>query len=659
MKDIHLLCVVLIGLTGLLAQRGVASDRDGAPGHWSLASPDGKIVVSIQLAEASLRSGPQLSYAVRRAKIKVIERSPLGVTMEGGEGNFTGNLKFSKAQKAVIDETYTLPSGKKRLYVNHANELTLTLLNESNREMSVCFRAYNDGIAYRYHFPGAGEQRVILTEASAFVIPLGSKAWGQPWVSSQNHESLYMSGVVGKDFFTGPNFDPARIEAKTRPSYVVGKNYSTSGEIWFPLLCELPGKDAWVLLTEAAVYGDYCCSRLQYTSGGSFCVRHDHARASDPEDKLTSTLPWTTPWRVAVIGSTLAPIVETVICENLNPPSEISDMSWIKPGRTSWTWWYDSKDDGAMGAAADRQLFEAFADEMGWEYGCGRGQTYADWGGSYNANTPISNRRHLLQIGPTLAEALGKQLAEQSANGKVILKCDFMDSDSQERMQDYDLISRLCMKYHIMVNFHGARLPGGERRRWPNVVGYEGVFGAEQYKACDGPTLFHRLCLPFTRNVVGPMDFTGVTFTGSATNKRKNSDAAELAIAMLYENGISYWGDHPDAYRARPAAMSFLKQCPSAWEDTKFVAGYPGEFVCLARQALQSGTWFLGAMANLPAHDVSIPLKFLAADQQYRLTLYHDSPDGKTIQTDTQNVIAATVLKIHLAANGGFAGVIE
>lgn len=535
--------------------------------HWKVASPDGKIVVTIQQTKLPApwpTHRTNLYYAVRLEGMQVIEPSPLGVVMEGSDGDFVNNLTFRKRSTGTINETYTLPSGKKRIYVNHANEIGLTFGNAAQQEMVLYVRAFDDGIAYRYYFPGAGEPRTILSEASGFKIPQNSRAWGQPINTNpknQNHESMYRGGVVGKDFLT-------------------------SEELWFPALFEIPNRRGWVLVTEAAVYGDYCASRLSQFKDGYFKVVHN--RTAGAEDMVASHLPWFTPWRAAAIGKTLAPIIETSICENLNPPSETTDLSWIRPGRTSWTWWYASAD---MPDKAQNELFEKFAtEEMGWEYGCGRGQMWYDWSGNYTDIRPGEGAKTRLSKGGSLAEGLDRELAAKAASGIVILKCDFMDSDSQERMKDYDLVALTCLRHKIMLNWHGARLPGGERRRWPNMIGYEGVLGAEHYKWSDGPTLFDRVCLPFTRNVVGPMDFTGVTFTGSATQKRDNSDAAELALAVLYENGISYWGDHPDAYRARPAAMSLLKKCPSAWEDTRFVAGYPGEFVCLARKSRQANS---------------------------------------------------------------------
>jgi alpha-glucosidase len=298
---------------------------------------------------------------------------------------------------------------------------------------------------------------------------------------------------------------------------------------------------------------------------------------------------------------------------------------------------------------------------MGWEYGAGRGQTWCDWSGTYSAR-PSPGLKEELSAKGTLAEELDKELGERAARGAVLFKCDFMDSDSQERVKDYDLIAQVCMKHKMMLNWHGARVPGGERRRWPHMIGYEGVYGAEWYKEDvggddAGPSVFHRLCLPFTRNAIGPMDYTGVTFTGEAADQRNNSDAAELAIAMLYETGFSYWGDHPDAYRARPAAMSFLKKCPSAWEDTKYIDGYPGEFVCLARKSLDGKTWFIGAMSNQPAREVQISLDFLTEGETYEMELHRDGADRSIIETDNRRVTSDTVLRIRMLENGGFCGV--
>ncbi len=592
---------------------------------WIIKSPNGNISASISF-EIARESSPEkvmiLNYRAAIGNNNVIDDSPLGVRMNGEDGNLIENLIFIKEKTTVINESYILPSGKKRVYENKCNELVLTFKNSSGQKMEVVFRAYNDGIAYRYRIPGKGT-RIITGEASSFNIPDNSRAWGQPVNEGNCHESQYESGIVGKDFLTDKH-------------------------PWFPVLFTPPANDFWVLLTEAAVYGEYCGSHFEFINGIYKVVLHDSS--------VTSSLPWVTPWRVAVIGKTLAPIIETNLIENLNPPSVIQDMSWIKPGRTSWTWWYAGEPNPSE--VVDKNEWDKFAiEEMGWEYGCGRKQMWYDWAGNWINS--YSYRKRFLESG-SLEKLLDQDLKKDSEEGIVILKCDFIDSDSQERMKDYDLIAQTCLKYKIMLNWHGARLPGVERRRLPNMVGCEAVWGAEYYKWSHGPEIFHRLTLPFTRNVVGPMDFTCVTFGGVAEGKRKNSDAAELAIAMLYENGIQYWGAPPKEYRKRPAAMSFLKKCPAAWETTRFVDGYPGEYVCLARQMLKENIWFIGAMANLKKDDVkTVSFSFLPGSRKYELELHSDGKTCADIVTRKIPVTSESSISINILSNGGFCGILK
>jgi hypothetical protein len=248
-------------------------------------------------------------------------------------------------------------------------------------------------------------------------------------------------------------------------------------------------------------------------------------------------------------------------------------------------------------------------------------------------------------------------LSEWSAAGIKGVKTDFLDDDSQQLTQWMDKYTKLCIKYKLMINWHGCPIPCGQRRRWPNMVSSEAVQGAEYYKVNAGPSLFHRLCLPYTRNAVGPMDFTGVTFGVDAAAKRDNSDAAELAISILYETGQQYWGDRPENYRARPAAMDLLKRVPVAWDETKFVDGYPGELVVLARRKGQD--WYIAGMQNGDQRDLSVSLSFLTPGSNYDLTLYKDgSATSEIITYRQQSLLSTDKLQIHLLRNGGFCGVL-
>lgn len=618
MKQIVLSFLLLLALAGCRTNT--------AQKTWTLLSPDGRIRMDIFLApvpgDTTAGSGNILQYRVQADGRQVIAASRLGLFLRGGDGNLAGDLQWTASDSARIDETYELPSGKKRIYTNRGNELTLTFHNRYRRAISVILRAYNDGAAFRYRLPGQ-DSGTIVREASGFTIPAQSRAWAQPVGGDDCHETEFVTGLSGPGLLGGQ-------------------------DIWYPLLYNTPDSSHWVLLTEAAVYGSYCGSHLCYSGGTYQVALHDTS--------VSSSRPWETPWRVAIIGSTPAPVIESSLVENLNPPTEAKDISWIRPGRSSWTWWYAGEPNGAPGKI-DPDEWKRFAREMGWEYGCSEHEMWWDWSGHWEGRQ--SQWEKFLQQGP-LGEVLDADLARCSRQGILIHKCDFMDSDSQERMQDYDAIAAACMKNHLLLNWHGARLPGGERRRWPNMIGYEGIRGAEYYKWSGGPGLFHRLTIPFTRNVVGPMDFTGVTFGFPADGKRNNTDAAELAIAMLYENGIQYWGAPPREYRKRPAAMSFLKKCPAAWEQTRYMDGYPGSYICLARQQRNSSTWFIGAMVNnAVAQKKSISFSFLPPGNRYELELHRDGKNAGEIITEKRIVSSDTTLSVALLPNGGYCGVLE
>jgi len=593
---------------------------------WTLVSPDTNVVMTViqdRLGPPYSTNELNLYFCVQLKGKTVIEDSPLGAQMEGTNGNFVQDLRFTKQGYRNIDESYQLPSGKRRVYANHAAETSLSFRNTNGLGMDLIVRVYNDGVAYRYMFLGAGD-RSITNEVSGFRLPLGSTGWGVPWVP--NYEGLFRKGEVGKDFFP-------------------------SGDIQYPVLFKTPG-GAWALLTEAAVYGDYCATHLgaNRAADGLFKI----ALAQD--GAVTNSLPWLTPWRVVIMGATLQPLVETIMPENLNPPSEIRDPSWIRPGIAASLRWYAPNDAKAAADFEDAHgnEFVDFAHEMGWAYYQRTaippavldylktrnmaGWDYFDW-----SNTELTK-------GTTMAD-VDRMLAERAQRGIVGLKCDFMDSDTQQRMQDYDAIARLCLKHKQMINWHGATVPRGQRRRWPHMIAYEAVLGAEYYKSSNGPTPVHQCMLPFTRNVVGSMDFAGVTFSAAG---RQNTDAHELALSVVYECGIQTWGGAPEVYRKIPAAMDFLKKVPAAWDEIRFIDGYPGEWVVLARR--QSTNWFMGALSAGPARDLTVPLAFLGTNCTYRLELHKDGAAKTAIDTDKQEVTSQSTLRVRLLENGGFCG---
>ncbi len=590
---------------------------------WRVTSPDGKITAIVAQCDGAL------CYSVELEGKEVLPPAALGVTMEEANCDFAGDLVPAGQESNSINEIYSMLSGKKNLHHNEANELTLIFKNKAGNVIQVIFRAYNDGVAFRYHFPGDGK-RTITGESSAFRMPPGSVGWLLEY--KPQYEGYYLKTTAADKPKKGICF-PALFQAST---------------------------GVWVLCTEAAVYGDYCGSRLVGSLAGDGVFR-----VTAPW-KVSGQLPWSTPWRVAIIGSNLGTIVESVLVTNLNPPCEVEDTSWIKPGRSTFPWW---SDPCANTSYEKMKKFAGLAAEMGWEwlefdtglitdahpkdyiatdewmsvpwvpqfvkYCNDKGVSVYGWDHWKNLDTP---------------EKRAKMFGFFNKISIKGVKIDFMDSDSQETFKWYDDTIRDCLKYKLMVSFHGATIPRGQSRRWPHIASWEAVLGAEYYQdwSKTPPLPEHTCTLPFTRNAVGPMDFTGVTFS---TDRKKTTNAHELALSVIFESGWQNIADKPEAYAASPG-KPFLKEVPAAWDDIHFIDGYPGEFVCLARR--KGNDWFVAAINAEKERTIKAPLDFLKPDK-YSAKLYCDDEAAKDIAVKEITLDTAQALAIAVPANGGFA----
>jgi hypothetical protein len=577
---------------------------------WTVQSPSAQISATI-----TLDSSGKPSYVVNRAGgAAVIQLSPLGVTMAGAGGNFTSALQFVSQSTRAIDETFSLISGKAATSRNRATETTLTFRNSAGRSMQVIARAYDDGFAYRYAFPGSGTAAAITSEASGFRLPAGSTAWMQPYVN--NYEAYYSKGKVGTNF--------------------------TTGDFGYPALFQTPS-GSWALITEAAISGAYGATRL--TGSGTDGVFH----VKLPDTQESGTLPWATPWRVAIVGGSLAPIVASTLVENLSPQSAVTDTSWIKPGRASWSWWSNH----ASGSDFNTQkAYVDFSARMGWEYCLVDENWSASWMPSLVQYAASKNVGIVVWTNYTDVDTAAERSAKLplwKSWGVKGIKVDFMLSDSQARMKFYDDITQAALANKLMINFHGATIPRGQERTYPNIMSFEAVNGAEHYTYTNPPTPSFNTVLPFTRNVIGPMDYTPVTF--SAKN-RTTTAAHELALAVVYQSGWQHFADSIAAYDASPGEP-FLKTVPAAWDETRLVAGYPGDYAVLARR---KGTqWFLGAINAGTARSVAAPLAFLTAGMSYRAEIYKDGSTSGAIAVSQQTAKSADTLTLNLPANGGYA----
>jgi len=579
--------------------------------NWSVTSPDKHLIFTIDQPADQNNS---LFYQVSLNGKTVLGQAPLGVTMSGSQGDFVRDLVFQNQSSQKIEETYQTVSGKKQTHHHHARQITLCFENGAGMPMHLIIRACNEGVAWRYHFPGSGDAEIV-DEASAFKLPAETEGWLQKYLPYY------------EDYYQHRELDQVGYQ-----------------EIGFPALLHHPD-GAWVLLTEAAVYEDYAGGHLRTVKSKPGCLK-----VALP-DKVSWHRPWTTPWRVAIVAKQLGTIVESTLVDDLNPPCEVEDRDWIQPGRATFPWWSDYQ---ANSDPDKLKWFIDFAAKMGWEWlefdtGLVGGDVTDDWRTEDWVPELVEYAKqkgvkcfgweawHKLDTAEERKTVLGL-LKKFGFRG---VKVDFLNSDSQERFAVRDAV----------IHFHGCTLPYGWSRTWPHLMTMEAVRGAECYKFDKlypemAPT--QNAIIPFTRNAVGPMDYTPVTISPRAVG-RTTTEAHELALSTIFESGWTCFADTPGAYTGW-AGQSYLKHVPVVWDDIHFMDGEPGRFVCLARR--KGSDWYVAGINGEVARKVKLAFEILAPGR-YVTQLYHDN-ETEGIVVDKLVVDAGEPLVIEMPARGGF-----
>lgn len=584
---------------------------------------------------------------------EVVQRSPLGITRT--DDAFTSGLTLvSSSEPRIVEDDYALVSGKQLKVRERGVERTFHFNNQRRASVDIVVRAYADGLAFRYDFPGKTTQlRYITHEATGFRLPTSGKAWVQPYskvdVWAPAYESEYVNGV------------PVGTAAAAPEGWAL------------PLLAQLPS--AWVLITEAGLDGTYFGSHLEpKAEEGLYRLRPPEA----PEtygvapQSAAATLPWSSPWRLVVVGRDLNTIVRTTLVTTLARPTTFADLSWIKPGRASWSWWSD------MSSPSDVRKMIPFIDvaaDLRWEYSTvdlgwhelkeaelvelvshasAKGVGLLLWYNSGGTHNRVDAGPRDLMFDPQLREAEMSRIARLGFKG---LKVDFMQSDKQYVIQLYQDILEAAARHHLVVDFHGATLPRGWSRTYPNLLTMEAVSGAEQYwsdqYAENAQTI--NAIYPFTRNVVGSMDYTPMVFADAPHLKRHlTTNAHELALAVVFESGIQHLIDPAADLAAQPEYIkNFLRALPVAWDETVLVDGEPGKLAVLARR--RGRDWFVaGINGERTPKSIKLPLTFLGAGK-YKLSLITDGENPRSFSHEERAAESGATLEINLAARGGFA----
>ncbi len=640
MKKNHVLV-----LFALLLSLGSLAQSSPSNRVFVLTSPNGINSIALYL------NNGKIGYSVTRFKDTIIQKSPLG--METNQADFSQQLSFVSKKTKQINEWYTMLIGKRKMNNNKANELVIRLKNKFNKPIDLALRAYDDGVAFRYEFPQVNTSYTVTNELTAFSIPLKGKAW------------LMKYGMA-------TDWSPAYEEDYTQGSTIGSASPDSSG--WaFPTLFQT--NNHFVLITEAGLDENFYGSHIQQDcTGGVYKIAKPlstEARGNYSTHAVANT-PFSTPWRTLIFGDNLGAIVESNLVYHLSKPNQLKEISWIKPGRSSWSWWGDHESSKNFTSLSK---FIDLSKAMHWEYSLvdanwdlmKEGGDIADlaryamqqdvsltvWynsGGLHNLST---ERPRDILSDPTKRKI---EFQKISALGIKAIKVDFFNSDKQAIIQLYLDILKDAAASKLMVIFHGCTLPRGWSRTYPNLLSMEAVKGAEQY--CFDKKFYknapsHNTTIVAGRNVVGPMDYTPVTFSSYDSVQHASTHAHELATALLFESGMLHFADRVAAYEGLSSVIkNFLRTIPVTWDDTKLVEGYPGDYMVLARR--KGNDWYIaGANGDSTPKTVKLDFSFLPQGN-YQLLLMRDGATDRDIDTQIITYTKGKPMEVIMRGSGGF-----
>lgn len=593
--------------------------------------PSGDLELNITLEE-----GEPL-YSVTYDKKVLVEKSPLGLICD--VGNFSESMSFVSSKENVIDESYFMNRAKTSLVDYVAKEVIYTMKNVEGKQISIVFRVSDNDIAFKYVMPQFGETAscVVEKETTGFKFP--------------DHTTTFIT----------PQATPMIGWKRTKPSYeeeyVLDEPIGTPskyGEGYtFPALFHV-GDDGWVLVSETGVSSSYCASHLNDgTADGLYTIAYPNPKENNGNGTSSPglSLPGETPWRTITVGNTLKPIVETTVpfdvVEQLYEPSQE-----YKFGRSTWSWimWQDNSIN-----YDDQIKYIDLAADMGYEYVLIDGHwenqigyekmpslfKYAQskdvdpfvW---YNSNGYWNDAPQRAKQKMHNSIVRKKEMKWLKDHGVKGIKVDFFGGDKQETMKLYEDILSDANDYGLMVIFHGCTLPRGWERMYPNFVGSEAVLASENLvftqKANDDEA-YNATLHPFIRNTVGSMEFGPVLLnkrhnrTNDGGSIRRTSFTFQLATAVLFQSPVQMFAIAPNNLEDSPkAAIDFMKEVPTTWDEVQYIDGYPGKYCVIARR--HADKWYVvGINATKETLKLKVNLPMFENKQVYK---YADDAEGKT-----------------------------
>lgn len=633
-----------------------------------LSSPDGKL-------KSTITVGDKLTYDISCNGQQVLAPSPISATLDNGKV-WGDKARLSKVTEKKNDTQIDAPFYRSSCVRDYYNELTLRFKGD----YSVVFRAYNDGVAYRF-VNHAKKPFCILTEEVDYRFPADVTA-SVPYVNAgkdgdyngqfhNSFENVYTTAPISQLNKERLMFLPLVVQATPEVKVCITETD----------LNNYPG----LYLTNAK--GSNSLSGIQapypktMKQGGHNNLQ---MRVQTREEYIAKVDgPRNFPWRVAVVTTRDTQLAASNLSYLLAEPSKLSDTSWIKPGKVAWEWWNDWNLCGVdFKTGVNNATYKAYIDfasqygieyvilDEGWavnlkadlmqvvkeidlkelvDYAAARNVGIILWAGYYAFERDMEN--------------VCRYFSEMGVKG---FKVDFMDRDDQLMTDFNHRAAAMCAKYHLILDLHGTHKPAGLNRTYPNVLNFEGVHGLEQMKwrPAGFDQITYDVMIPFIRQVAGPMDYTQGAMRNATRENYYPSNSEpmsqgtrchQLAMYIVLESPFNMLCDSPSNYMREPESTSFIAQVPTVWDETVVLDGKMGEYIITARR--KGDTWFVGGLNNWDARDVEVDLSFLSSGS-HKAVLFKDGVNAHRTARDYKreevSVSSAQPLKVHLAPGGGF-----
>ena len=632
---------------------------------YSLASPDGALNITVQ-------TGAKVQWSVLHGTTTVLAPSPLSLTLQGGEV-LGRNAAVANTKKTSGNESIPSPVYKKASVADHYNQLVLSFKGG----YSILFRAYNDGVAYRFVLPSKKEV-IITAEEAVFNFDKDYKAFlpyandprmkGDPFQTS--FEALYSEGPISAMPKEAMAFLPVLVDLEGGKKAVVLESDLSD----YPgLYLRNPESKAGSLQATFAPYS------LETKAGG---YNNMNAIVSKRADYIARAKGGAAlPWRALVVSTDDKDLLNNDMVYKLAAATALKDLSWIRPGKVAWDWWNDWNISGVdFRAGINTPTYKYYID-----FAAANGIEYVVLDEGWSSSTDITKLNPAVDL-PELVRygrekgvdlilwatwyaldgRLDEVFGQYARMGIKGFKIDFLDRDDQAMVASTYEIARKAADHKLIIDLHGMFKPAGLQRTWPNVVNFEGVKGLENAKwAPSDDVPRYDASIPFIRMVAGPMDYTpGAMRNAARANFRavhsspmsQGTRAHQLAMYTLFESPLQMMADNPTAYMKEPESTSFIAKVPTVFDETVALAGQVGEYAAVARR--KGNTWHVGALTNWTAREITLDFSFLPAGS-YEAEIFQDGINADRNATDYKKVIKKVQkgdkITIKMAPGGGWA----